>query len=376
LEGRLIDTKEIDKALWKVGGSGSYGAWYETFSDEPAKTADVTTVPDTGVLIHLHEARTGRPFLMLGADVTATTSTVTRNTIDFRYVHRDLGGFGSELRGDVRVGFLTQLSTEYYRRLTPNGFFLQPHLGIIRQPIYLWTNQKRVSERFEQQAGGGLDFGRTFNRNTQLFAEWRMQTLRWHLTSGEDNSTNISGTAQSATVHFAYDNAVTGAVSPRGLRLDITAGSLFHTVGSEIAPLLQVRTSKTYTFREKNIVGFGTQVDTYFRRNVADPLRFTLGGPLRLSASSIDEYRGTDDFLVRSGCLRRIAALPSGLGQGLYVAVAYEGGEIWSPERPALLRQNGVAAVVAATPLGVLTVGGSIGDAGRRKVFFTLGRLF
>jgi hypothetical protein len=31
---------------------------------------------------------------------------------------------------------------------------------------------------------------------------------------------------------------------------------------------------------------------------------------------------------------------------------------------------------LAATPLGSVTVGGSIGDAGRRKFFFTFGRLF
>jgi NTE family protein len=123
-------------------------------------------------------------------------------------------------------------------------------------------------------------------------------------------------------------------------------------VGSGTASLLQIRTSKTYTFREKSIIGFRFDVDTYFRRDVADPLRFTLGGPLRLSASSIDEYRGTDDVLIRSGYLRRIAALPSGLGQGLYVTVAYEAGEIWSPEHSAILRQDGVAGVVAATPLG------------------------
>jgi len=65
---------------------------------------------------------------------------------------------------------------------------------------------------------------------------------------------------------------------------------------------------------------------------VADPFRFTLGGPLRLSASSIDEYRGTDTYLVRAGYLRRIASLPSGLGQGMYLTGAYEAGEIWSPD--------------------------------------------
>jgi len=106
--------------------------------------------------------------------------------------------------------------------------FIEPHLGIIRQPVYLWSDQKRISERFEQQAGGGLDFGKTFSRNMQLAVEWRVQAFRWQLVTGEDSSTNLSGTAQSGTLHFTYDSAVAGAVSPRGLRLDVTAGALFH----------------------------------------------------------------------------------------------------------------------------------------------------
>jgi len=50
--------------------------------------------------------------------------------------------------------------------------------------------------------------------------------------------------------------------------------------------------------------------------------------------------------------------------------------EIWSPERRAFLRQDGLLGVVAATPLGAFTVGGAVGDAGRRKIFFTFGHLF
>ncbi len=378
LEGGVIDSTEITKSLRNVQGSGSYNALFETFSPVQPRTVDATAgqAPDTGVLVRLTPASIGPPFLMIGADVTATTSNPTHSSADFRFIQQDLGGFGSELRADVRVGFQTQVSAEYYRQLTLSGFFLQPHIGVIRQPVYLWADQKRISERFEQQAGGGLDFGRTFSRNMQLAVEWRMQALRWDLTTGTDRSTNLTGTVQSGTLHFTYDSAATGAVSPRGLRLDITAGALFHTVGSQNAPLVQIRMSKTYTFREKNIIGFRTEADTYFHRNVADPLRFTLGGPLRLSASSIDEYRGTDDFLVRAGYLRRIATLPTGVGQGLYLALAYEAGEVWSPEHPTFLRQDGVAGVAAVTPFGVLTLGASLGDAGRRKVFFSLGRLF
>jgi NTE family protein len=105
-------------------------------------------------------------------------------------------------------------------------------------------------------------------------------------------------------------------------------------------------------------------------------LRFTLGGPLRLSASSIDEYRGTDDFLTRAGYLHRIATLPSGLGQGLYMSFGYEGGEVWAPEQRTFLRQDGLLTIIAATPLGTITAGGAVGDAGRRKFFFSFGRLF
>jgi NTE family protein len=68
--------------------------------------------------------------------------------------------------------------------------------------------------------------------------------------------------------------------------------------------------------------------------------------------------------------------LPTQLGDGLYITGAYEGGEMWSPERPAFLRQDGVLGVLAATPLGSITLGGAVGDAGRRKIFFTFGRLF
>jgi NTE family protein len=313
---------------------------------------------------------------LFGADITAANSNVTRDSLDFRLVDQNLGGFGSELRLDLRVGFLTQISGEYYRQLTQSGYYIQPHIGIVRQPVYLWENQARVSERLSQQAGGGLDIGRTFNRNLQASIQWRAQVLRWHLVTGNDGLQNVSGTAQTATVHVVYDRTESGTTSPHGSRLEVSAGSLFNAAASTNAPLMQVKAFKTFSVTEKGILGLAAEGNTYFGRNVAEPLRFTLGGPLRLSASSIDEYRGTDDFLIRAAYLHRVATLPSGLGQGLYLSFGYEAGEIWPPERSALLRQDGLLTVIAATPLGAITVGGAVGDAGRRKVFFSFGRLF
>ncbi len=384
LSGQSIDDGRISQALRAVEGSGSYNATYQTFAPtafitNPARPNDApsaTAAPDTGLLVRLSRVSNGPPFLLFGPDITAVTSNVTRTSLDFRFIDQDVGGFGSELRADVRVGFLTQFSGEYYRLLNPHGYFLQPHLGVVREPVYLWQNQHRVSERLFQQAGGGFDFGRTFTRNLQVAAEWRAQVIRWHLTTGLDADPTVSGTAQTALLHLRYDSTESGTVSPRGSRIDLAVGALLHAPQSQTAPTAQLRLGKTIALYQKNIVGLSFDADTYLRRNVTDPLRFTLGGPLRLSASSVDEYRGTDDFLARIGYLRQIASLPSGLGQGLYLTLGYEAGEIWSPTSPALLRQDGLLGLVAATPLGAIKFGGSIGDAGHRKVFFSLGRLF
>jgi len=73
----------------------------------------------------------------------------------------------------------------------------------------------------------------------------------------------------------------------------------------------------TWQWRDKNIFGLTGDINSYLRANVAEPFRFTLGGPRRLSASSMDEYRGTDTYLARAGYLHRIAALPTGLARPL-----------------------------------------------------------
>jgi NTE family protein len=335
-----------------------------------------SATPDTGVLVRLNPIRNGPPFLLIGADLSAQNSNVTRAGFDFRLIDQNLGGFGSELRGDLRLGFLTQANVEYYRLLSPSGWFVQPRITLLRAPVYEWQDQKRVSEWFEQQVGGGLDFGRTFDRDFQASLEYRNQLVRWHLTAGDVAGLNLSGTSQTAVVHLFYDSTESGTISPKGMRLELKAGEMFHTVASENAPLVQVHAGKTFTWQQKNLFGATFDLNSYLRHNIADPLRFTLGGPFRLSASSMDEYRGTDDYLVRFGYLRRLASLPTGLGQGLYLTTAYEAGEIWSPEKRAFLREDVFSGLVIDTPLGVVTFGGSVGDAGHRKVMISVGKLF
>jgi NTE family protein len=372
LKDQPISPARTLDALKPIQSNGGYSATYETFGPAPG----TASAPDTGILVRLSQDRTGPPYLLIGADLAAATSNITRGELALRLVDQNLGGFGSELRANARLGYMTDLSAEYYRLLTPGGYFIEPHTGIVRQPVYIWANQKRVAERFQEDLYAGVEAGRTFSNSLQISTEWRAEDTHWRLTTGSGGGPYLSGTAQTGLFHIKLDKESSGIVSPNGFRLVASAGALYHAAGSSNAPLVMLSTAHTWLWRERNIFGLTADVNSYLRANVAQPYRFTLGGPRHLSASSFDEYRGTDTYLARAGYLRRIAALPTGLGQGLYSVIGYEAGEIWSPEQHAILRQDGTAALVGATPLGALSFGVSVGDAGRRKVFISIGHLF
>jgi NTE family protein len=389
LEGRPIAPASTLDALKRIQSNDEISANWETFAPAPATAAPPAPdervpgpsnpgppAPDTGILVRLSNDPTGPPYLLIGAELASATSNISRAEMTLRLVDQNLGGFGSELRANARVGYMTDLSAEYYRLLAPGGFFIEPRAGILREPVYIWANQKRVAERLLQNLDAGVDAGRTFSNQLQISAQWRAEDTRWSLTTGTGGGPYISGTAQTGLLNIKIDKAAAGVVSPNGFRLSASAGALYHAVDSSNAPLVKLTFSASRSWREANIFALSGEVNSYLRANVAQPYLFTLGGPMRLSASSFDEYRGTDTYLTSAGYMRRIAALPTGLGQGLYGAFGYEAGEIWSAQAHAILRQDGMTGLIASTPIGLVTFGISVGDAGHRKVFVTLGRWF
>ena len=380
LNGKLFDPRAAADAVSDIRGEGAFDAYYETFHTPlaPASTGQSAASADDGVIIHWRTRYDGPPFVLVSPDVVAMSGNVTMEELHVRFVDQNLGGYGSELRSDVQVGYFTRLATEYYKAVSTSRFFVQPQAQLLRQPVYLWANQKRVSERRLQLAGGGFDAGATVNKNLQVALQYRASTILWQLEDGSDSSPtqHLSGMMESVAAHVSYNDRTAELAAPEGRKLDLTVGHLLQTTASQQAPFVELKARQTFTMARQNLLSLSVNADSYFRRDVADPLRFTLGGPLRLYASSIDEYRGTDIVLTQAAYLRRIANLPTGIGQGVYLTTGYEAGNIWSPERTSILRQDGFAGILLSTPLGALTVGGAVGDAGHRKVFFTFGKLF
>ncbi len=394
--GREPDNKELAVANPNIAASladhpGAPGeANTKALSD--AALADIEARPI--ILVTVSDKKTGPPFVLLGANVQAQAAGITKATIEGILLNQDLGGYGAELRSHVRLGYLTDLDTEYFRPIGPISnpnriVFFAPHAGLLREPFPIFQNQTRVAERELQRFSIGGDFGITNGRNGELRAGLDFGHIGWNEQIGSDNLPSYNGLTQRARLKYSFDTQDRALVPTFGVHLVTEAAFLYDTVGSPNAPQLFSQASYAHKFAKpetlgapkdpkngRNVFIVDAEGGTMFRRDVAEPFRYTLGGPIRLSASALDQYRGTEYFLLEPGLLHRLAQLPQPLGESIYAGGALELGAIGAPGQPSIYRGDVFFGLVAETPLGVITVGPAVGTNGERKFVFTLGRLF
>ena len=364
-----VNTQRVVTLLSELRSDGRYEADYTVGYDRSQPQRPI-------LLVTVRDKTTGPPFLDLGFNLEVQSSGVTRATINTILLDQDLGGYGSELRTEIDFGFFTRFESEYYRKLTWSGFFAAPRAGITRMPYYIYSGNTQLSERLAQFAGTGADLGWSNGSTQQLRAGWQLQNVRWYVTTGSDSLPDYRGNAQTARVQYIFDSQDRALVPHFGVRAQTDVGYLYATPNSPNAPQISSQIAFSHIFEKSNLLLMKMEGGTMLNRDVAQPFRFTLGGPLRLGAVAIDQYRGTDYFLITPGYLRRIKSLPAPLGNSLYFGGFYEAGQMRSPDGPTLTMQDVFFGVVAETPLGVISIGPAIGTGNEHKLVFTIGKFF
>lgn len=353
------------------------------------------------ILVTVQDKKTGPPNLLLGANVEAQAGGITRASVQGILLDQDLGGYGAELRTHFSLGSRTEISSEYFRPVslfaTPqHTYFVAPRGGFMRQPFAIYRNQIHSADRELQTVFVGGDVGWTNQRTQEVRAGIDFEHIGWNRVIGTDALPDVYGTAQRARVLYNFDTQDRALVPQFGLHVKLEGAYLYNAVASPDAPLASGNVSYVHRFRAldpasdaidqathlarvdkgRNLLILAGEFGTAAHRNLAEPFRFTLGGPARLFASSIDEYRGTDYWLAEPALLRRLAQLPQPLGQSFYLGLGLEGGQIYSPNARTLSRADAFLGIIAETPLGIITLGPAIGTNGERKFVFTLGKLF
>ncbi len=267
---------------------------------------------------------------------------------------------------------------EYFHLFTSKGYFVAPRANLTREPFYIYASNsdKRLSERQSQFVGVGADVGWTNTRTQELRLGWAFDNVQWHTTTGFDNLPDYADNSQTVRVLYRFDAEDRALVPRYGIRVASSFGYLYGMQRSQSAPQFYTQLEGAHTLNRKNVLLGKAEGATMFNRDVAAPLRYTLGGPLRLSATAIDQLRGTDYWLVMPGYLRQVFALKPPLGQNIYVGGAVEAGQMRSPDGPTITREDVYFGIVAETPLGVITFAPAFGSNGERKFNFSIGRFF
>jgi NTE family protein len=173
------------------------------------------------------------------------------------------------------------------------------------------------------------------------------------------------GIALTAALQYYFDTAAAvGDGSDAAATLDLpgrfwqgeVTASIFQRVRGE---------DRLFTY-----LGAGTSFDSTPLLN-----RFSLGGPLRLSAYRVEQFRGAHYLYGAAGYLIRAARLPDLLGGNFYVGAWVEAGSAFDARRNAAWVDCATGGVILESILGPVFAGASISRDGHRRLYVAVGRL-
>ena len=365
--GRPLAPDQLEAELTGITGEGRYESLgYEIERDASHKQ----------LLVRAKKKSYGPPFLNLSLEVQGSDASDIDTTIGGRLTMFDIGAYGSEWRTDVRLGSRTLLSTEYYRPLGENGWFIAPRAAYDKGTTDLYLSGSRVAEYQTKRAGAGLDFGYTFRRSELRFG-YDIGNVNAQVEVGDPLLPSLNGKVSDASVRWSFDGQDNAIVPTRGLRLSTQARWFFDSPGAGgDFPQAEVNLSAFKPVTKRGsifVIGGG---GTTFNKVAPPAQQFTLGGPFRLGAFGRDEFRASHYLLSGVGYLHQIFDLPPLLGEKIYAGGWHEFGGAFEDLESARFFNSISGGVIMVTRLGPVSFGGSLGEGGRTKLYFSIGRVF
>jgi NTE family protein len=366
--GTALDRKVLEEQMLKLTGTGRF----DTASYQ------IATIDGKEVLrVAVHEKTYGPPFIKPTIFIDGANGEGLRFGIGARLTFLDFGGPASEWRSDFSIGTYNQLSTEYYYRIKGGKWFVAPRAAFTQDEFPLYSsNGNRLSQYDEKRYGGAVDLGYAFGRVQELRMGYQVGHLSKSQSIGSSGISNISGMVSGTSVVFRRDT--------RNNPLVPTSGTFIFGQGvwydrypqvSRQFPLYEGTLSHSFALKPKyslftRVAGASTvnEVSLYSV--------FKLGGLFNQSALSRQQLLGNNMYFGSAYVLRSLGGESVSLFGKYYALLGYEAGKAWYPGMSVKPRQDGLFGLIGATQLGVIFLGGSIGDQGDMKILFRLGRTF
>jgi NTE family protein len=325
------------------------------------------------------------PFLMLGVSLENTTSDHFAFEFAARYLTFDAVGSGSELRADAAVGAQPSFAAELYRPIGGTPLFAAAWAGVSKRNVSFFSDDVVVAQYSQIRMPAGIDLGANVSRDSDVRVGISYGRLDADVEGGDPGLPELHGSETRARFAWRFDDQDSPVVPSGGVRVIGTADHIFDAPdpppefltdkSNDDVTQAELRGSAFWSLRRRGRVFVAGGGGTTWGSPLATE-QFALGGPLRLGAYNIGEFRGDHYGVLSAGYLRRLARLPDFLGSWVFAGAWVESGSVFDDLDAAKLKTNASLGALADTLIGPVLVGASFDFQGSWRYYIAIGRVF
>ena len=367
--GILLDLARLEKDIDVIFGTGRFTRFSYNMTRLDGRS---------GLEIRADEKDYAPPLVNIGFLVDGSDLANVRWTTNARITALDIGGFRSEWRTDLSLGSTWGLSSEYYRPVSAvSKWFVAPRALVKNVPFDLYDRSKQLAQYRIHRYDAGVDWGYAINRFSEFRLGYEVGYLNPSLSIGSPVFPEPSGRTGISSIRYSLDQLDSPLVPRTGQVARLRASWIDKAPSAGKGfPMSEAYVGVIRPVSKRGSAYLQTFGGTTFGHDDTGIPQFFLGGPGLLNAYGTNELRTNQYWLARVGYLYELFSLPPLLGHKTYFTSAYEVGQAYRAPEASRLPNDGSLGLVAETLLGPLFVGGSVGDSGHRRVYFSLGRVF
>jgi NTE family protein len=369
--GRPVKKDNLEEQFTRIAGTGRLATLSYSMTEKDGKP---------GLLVSVEEKSYSPPIVRPLIVIDGTNYNEVLFSAGARITFLDFGSFGSELRNDVVVGSVYELRSEYYHPFSPTTrWFIAPQVALDTNKFYFYFDNHIDSQYRKREFGGSLDIGYTFGSTAEARFGYRSAYQRYSPVIGDTVIYPVqSGRVGVTQFRYNLERTDDPTLPMRGVDATFRGEWWDANTGTKQPfPLVELRSRLFVPVNGKSSVYLTAAGGSTLGYESTGIPPFSLGGGIQLSAFGENELVTNQYYLFQTGYIRRLAKLPTFLGDSISLLITYEAGKtFYLPMEPSV-PMDGVVGIVIKTVIGPFEIAGTAGNGvDHKKIFFQLDRVF
>lgn len=335
----------------------------------------------TGLIITVEEKPWQPNYLYFGLRIADDFEGGSQYGLLFAWTRSELNQLGGDWDNQFEIGTTRRVYTELYQPIDYSGsLFVAPHAEYLNTLSDIYSGEDLVAQYGTRVVRGGFDFGSEIGN----VAELRIGPSYGHVVSqphvGAPSLPTYRDTLGGLRLRFGLDTLEGDTGFPMsGTYLTLNGFWARGWLGSDINyDKLELIGAQAFGDGTHSVI-LTTDIGSSLQTDIPFYDEFTLGGFLSLSGLRNQQLRGQQVFSAHVVYLQRVGNLPSVIGNGLYIGVSLEGGNVWGSNQNISAQglQYGSALFVGAdTALGPVYLGTGYSQSGHQSFYLYIGLPF